>query len=113
MLISETVTVALITVIGTVLVALMDRTRRHAKATREQTENQHSNTPTPNLRDNIDANQLETNKKLNRMAEILDGVVDTQRRQGNKLDRLFSIVGRHDEKFDILEDTVENKNRVN
>lgn len=93
---------ALISLLGAVQVALINNNRKHTKAVREQAENSHGDTETPNLRDNIDANQNTVVEKLNKLLvtvekqdEKLDGVIDTQRRQTNKLDRLFGITTKH------------------
>lgn len=43
--------------------------RKHLIAIREQTENSHNDSPYPNLRDNIDANQAEVIKTLNLIKE--------------------------------------------
>jgi hypothetical protein len=42
---------------SSVQVALINVGRKHLRAIREQTENAHKDSPTPNLRENIDVNQ--------------------------------------------------------
>lgn len=100
--------VALVSTFGLISVALINRTRIHTRAIRRQTENDHGengsnkddkqNKKIPNLRENIDINQ-------DRLMEILESIRDTQRRQGNKLDRLFSITNQHTNKFFEIENT--------
>lgn len=100
--------IAIVTTFGVIMVALINNTRNHTKAIRRQTENDHGdngsnidnevNRKIPNLRENIDSNQ-------DRLMEKLDNILDTQRRQGNKLDRLFSITTVHTNKFTELENT--------
>jgi hypothetical protein len=93
----ESVITGLITAFGLITIALINRTRVHAKATREQAENRHIDNPQKisNLRENIDHNQEVSIDKLDNLTGLVMGVVDTQRRQGNKLDRLFSVTNRH------------------
>lgn len=74
------VLVAIITVMGSVLLALINKTKSNTKAILYQTVNDHGNMPNkvPNLRDNIDVNH-----------EILVGML---RMQNQDVGKLFSRV---------------------
>jgi len=100
----ETVYAAIVAAIGLVLVALINRTRQHAKAAREQLDNAHidEDGKIPNIRENIDHNHVKILEHIESFNEKLDGVIDTQRRQTNKLDRLFSITGKHNKQIDEI-----------
>lgn len=91
--------IATITLIGTVLAALIARGNRNSKIIRRQIENDHvssDETKIPNIRENIDHNHSLIMSKL-------DAISDTQRRQTNKIDKLFSITRTHDDRFDTIE----------
>lgn len=97
---SETVgliAVALISTIGGVQIALINRTRQHAKTAANQLENEHVTDPSKvsNIREDITHNQGETNKKL-------DMVIAQQFRMNNKVDRLFSITNTHTNQIDEI-----------
>lgn len=57
---TENILVAIITTIGLVIIAILDRTRRHALATRVQVENSHST----NLREESDERHAENTGRL-------------------------------------------------
>jgi hypothetical protein len=86
------IVITIITAISAIQVALINNNRKELKTIKEQLENKHTDNPEkiPNLRENIDQNHAENSEKL-------DGIIDTQRRQNNKIDRLFSITAKHTE----------------
>lgn len=101
----EPIFVALIGTLGLVQVALINRTRQHSKATREQTENNHDAIgKVPNLRDNIDLNQSE-------IVGLVREVLVTQNLQGRQIGRLFDLQRRNQQEIDDLETTQEKRNR--
>lgn len=76
--------IALVTASSGVTIALIARNSSRTKRILKQTENEHGDTATPNLRDNIDTNQKQ-------IVSLLLGVIQTQNEHDNKLDSLFLI----------------------
>ena len=75
------VLVALVTALGAILVALLNRTRQHAKAAREQVENNHPK----NLRDEQDERHGEN---VSRLDSLERGQLQLQRAVGSIQDHL-------------------------
>lgn len=92
---SDAVLTALIASVTTVIVALLNRTRQHAKAAREQVENNHST----NLREESDERHTENQTLLKQLALDVGGMRQDMR-------ALTARVDRSDERlFDHIETT--------
>ena len=62
--------------------------KEDAAVTREQTENAHSSTANPNLRDDIDAKHSQTHEELANLAKMMARMEDTQARTDKELSRI-------------------------
>ncbi len=91
---TEAVLVAIVTVLGGVLIALIERTRRHARAARAQVENSHAT----NLRDESDERYRETIRRLDGIAADVRGL---RRDIGRHADHLID----HEKRIDDIERT--------
>jgi len=91
---SDQVLVAVVTVLGTIIIAIMDRTRRHARATRAQVENNHST----NMREEGDTRHAQLLGELTGVKSDLRGL---RRDQSRSLDMII----KHEERLDDLEQT--------
>jgi hypothetical protein len=89
---TEGVLVAIVTVLGGVLIALIERTRRHARAARTQVENSHAT----NFRDESDERHRETIRRLDDIAADVRGL---RRDIGRHADQLAT----HERRIDELE----------
>jgi hypothetical protein len=110
------IAVAVISALTAIQLALANSTRKLAKEVKEQTVNDHQRDPKKisNLRDNIDSNQFDLVNRLELISrsqtgiiETQTGIIDTQRRQGNKIDRLFDITHKHNDVIsEMTQDTI-------
>lgn len=92
------IAVAIISAVGLILVALINRTRVHAKVTREQLENSHLNNDSkiPNIRENIDANHSKILEKLDSQSDAISKIANSQKNQGSRINKLFTFAGEQD-----------------
>lgn len=89
--------VSFVSTLGAITVAMINTTRKHVKAVREQTENNHIDSPgkVANLRENIDKNQ-------DTVVEKLDRIMIAQYDHTRKIDKLFTITSRHENSIDEI-----------
>lgn len=93
-MITEGIIIAIVAACGGVMVALLNRTRQHSKAIRDQVENDHST----NLRVEADDRHAELVHRIEGIASDVRGI---RRDLGRHADHL----GRHEERLDYLERT--------
>jgi hypothetical protein len=67
--------VAILSLIGTLaVVVISNRSRQHARVSRQQLENEHQETENPNLREDLDAKHAQTAAQLDSVLGKLEGV---------------------------------------
>lgn len=99
---------AIIAALGMIQVALINTTRRHSKAIREQTENEHIENPhkISNMREDMD-------DKHAGIIGMLRHVLRNQNVQGQMITTLFAITtGQQDQIDEMTQESKEKKNET-
>lgn len=103
------VAVAVVTVIGLIAVAILNRTRQHAKAVRYQVENDHST----NLRDDADKYHGETAAKLD---ALVDAVASLGRSVGSVRDDVRQVrdelQGEREDRLELRRELLAERERI-
>jgi len=99
----------LITATSGIIIALITRNNAKTREILAQTKNEHHDSDTPNLRDNIDVNHDTTIKSLETISESIVTMLAMQHATNTKVDRLFTITSGQRNRIEELEDTITKK----